>query len=113
MRRSEVSALRWADVDVAAGGDGVLVTVRRGQDQPGERDVGRPVREGCLRPRDPDAQAAAGPVPEDRVAPLSPKMVGLRFKAAVRAGGSEHVTAHSGRAGLASGADEPGARRPT
>ncbi|MDE0456027.1 MAG: hypothetical protein OXI15_01925 [Chromatiales bacterium] len=75
--------------------------------------MGRPVREGCLRPRDPDAQAAAGPVPEDRVAPLSPKMVGLRFKAAVRAGGSEHVTAHSGRAGLASGADEPGARRPT
>ena len=29
MRRSEVSALRWADVAVAADGDGILVTVRR------------------------------------------------------------------------------------
>ena len=41
MRRSEVSALRWADVDDAADGDGVLVTVRRGKtNQEGEtRDV--------------------------------------------------------------------------
>ncbi|MCY4662672.1 MAG: hypothetical protein OXF93_23150 [Acidobacteria bacterium] len=31
MRRSEVSALRWADVVDAADGDGVLVTVRRGK----------------------------------------------------------------------------------
>ena len=29
MRRSEVSALRWADVDDAADDDGILVTVRR------------------------------------------------------------------------------------
>ena len=29
MRRSEVSALRWADVGDAADGDGVLVTIRR------------------------------------------------------------------------------------
>ena len=34
--------------------------------------------------------------------PLSPKMVGLRFQAAVRSAGVEHVTAHSGRVGLAS-----------
>ena len=34
--------------------------------------------------------------------PLSPKMVGLRFQAAARAAGVEHVTAHSGRVGLAS-----------
>ena len=48
MRRSEVSALRWADVADAADGDGVLVTVRRGKtNQEGEtRDVrfGRPRR---------------------------------------------------------------------
>ena len=31
MRRSEVAALRWADVDDAAASDGVLVTVRRGK----------------------------------------------------------------------------------
>ena len=47
-------------------------------------------------------RAAASPAPEDRVVPLSPKMVGLRFKAAARAAGVEHVTAHSGRVGLAS-----------
>ena len=33
---------------------------------------------------------------------LSPQMVGLRFQAAARAVGVEHVTAHSGRVGLAS-----------
>ena len=50
MRRSEVSALRWADVDDAADGDGVLVTVRRGKtNQEGEtRDV-RFVKGGVAR----------------------------------------------------------------
>ena len=54
MRRSEVNALRWADVADAADGDGVLVTVRRSKtNQEGEtRDV-RFVKDGC-RPRPPD-----------------------------------------------------------
>jgi hypothetical protein len=47
-------------------------------------------------------RAAANPGPADRVAPLSPKMVGLRFAPAARAAGVERVTAHSGRVGLAS-----------
>ena len=47
-------------------------------------------------------RAEASPAPEARVVPLSPKMVGLRFQAAARAAGVEHVTAHSGRVGLAS-----------
>ena len=34
MRRSEVSALRWADVAESAAGDGMLVTVRRGKTNP-------------------------------------------------------------------------------
>ena len=39
----------------------------------------------------------------DRVVPLSPQMIGLRFTAAARAAGLERpVTAHSGRVGLAS-----------
>ena len=102
MRRSEVAALRWANVDDAADGDGVLVTVRRGKtNQEGEtRDV-RFVKDavaGAVR----TLRAAASPAPEDRVVPLSPKMVGLRFQAAARAAGVEHVTAHSGRVGLAS-----------
>ncbi len=102
MRRSEVSALRWADVDDAADGDGVLVTVRRGKtNQEGEtRDV-RFVKGGVARALR-TLRAAASPAPEDRVVPLSPKMVGLRFQAAARAAGVERVTAHSGRVGLAS-----------
>ena len=103
MRRSEVSALRWADVDDAAdGGDGVLVTVRRGKtNQEGEvRDV-RFVKGGVARAIR-TLRAAASPAPTDRVVPLSPKMVGLRFQAAARAAGVERVTAHSGRVGLAS-----------
>ena len=102
MRRSEVSALRWADVAPAASGDGMLVTVRRGKTNPeGEaRDV-RFVKgdvAGALR----TLRDASSPGPEDRVVPLSPQMVGLRFQAAARAAGVEAVTAHSGRVGLAS-----------
>ena len=32
MRRSEVSALRWADIVDSTDGDGILVTVRRSKD---------------------------------------------------------------------------------
>ena len=102
MRRSEVSALLWGDVAAAAAGDGVLVAVRRGKTNPeGEaRDVRFVKGEvaGAVR----TLRAASSPGPEDRVVPLSPQMVGLRFQAAARAAGVEHVTAHSGRVGLAS-----------
>ena len=102
MRRSEVSALRWADVDDASDGDGVLVTVRRGKtNQEGETTDVRFVKGGVARAIR-TLRAAANPAPADRVAPLSPKMVGLRFQAAARAAGVERVTAHSGRVGLAS-----------
>ena len=102
MRRSEVSARRWADVADAADGDGVLVTVRRSKtNQEGEvRDV-RFVKGGVARAIR-TLRAAANPAPAVRVVPLSPKMVRLQFQAAARAGGVEHVTAHSGRVGLAS-----------
>ena len=102
MRRSEVSALRWADVVDAAAADRVLVTVRRSKtNQEGEtRDVGF-VKGGIARALR-TMRAAASPAPEDRVVPLSPQMVGLRFAAAARAAGVEaRVTAHSGRVGLA------------
>ena len=102
MRRSEVSALRWADVADAADGDGVLVTVRRSKtNQEGETTDVRFVKGGVARAIR-TLRAAANPGPADRVAPLSPKMVGLRFQAAARAAGVERVTAHSGRVGLAS-----------
>ena len=102
MRRSEVSALRWADVDDAVDVNGVLVTVRRSKtNQEGEtRDV-RFVKGGVARAIR-TLRAAVNPAPADRVAQLSPKMVGLRFQSAARVAGGEHVTAHSGRVGLAS-----------
>ena len=98
-----MSALRWADVAAAAdGGDGVLVTVRRGKtNQEGEVTDVRFVKGGVARAIR-TLRAAASPAPTDRVVPLSPKMVGLRFQAAARAAGVEHVTVHSGRVGLAS-----------
>ena len=40
MRRREVSALLWGDVAESAAGDGVLVTVRRGKNEPGGRGAG-------------------------------------------------------------------------
>ena len=102
MRRSEVSALHWADVADAADGDGVLVTVRRSKtNQEGETTDVRFVKGGVARAIR-TLRAAASPGPADRVVPLSSKMVGLRFQAAARAAGVEHVTAHSGRVGLAS-----------
>ena len=102
MRRSEVSALHWADVADAADGDGVLVTVRRSKtNQEGETTDVRFVKGGVARAIR-TLRAAVNPVPEDRVVALSPKMVGLRFQAAARTAGVEHVTAHSGRVGLAS-----------
>ena len=103
MRRSEVSALLWGDVAAAVAGDGVLITVRRGKTNPeGEaRDV-RFVK-GAVAVAVRTLRAAASPEPEDRVVPLSPQMVGLRFQASARAAGVEaRVTAHSARVGLAS-----------
>ena len=54
MRRSEVSALRWADVDDAARRRRRARHRPPRQDEPGGRDEGRAVREGRRRPRDPD-----------------------------------------------------------
>ena len=104
MRRSEVSALRWSDlVDAEHAGDGILVAVRRSKTNPeGEtRDV-RFVKDGVARAIR-ALRAATNPGPGDRVVPLSPQMVGLRFAAAAKAAGLDRrVTAHSGRVGLAS-----------
>ena len=50
MRRSEVSALRWADVVDSTDGDGMLVTVRRSKTNPeGEVNDVRFVKDGVAR----------------------------------------------------------------
>ena len=99
MRRSEVSALGWADVGDAADGDGVLVyRPPRKTNQEGEtRDV------RCVKGAVAGAGRYAGRggpgARRTRVVPLSPKMVGLRFHAAARAAGVENGSAHSGGSG--------------
>ena len=101
LRRSEVSALRLADVEDAGAGDGILVTVRRSKtNQEGETSDVRYLKNGPARAVR-ALRAAAAPAPADRVVPLSPKMIGLRFTVAA-AGLERRVTAHSGRVGLAS-----------
>ena len=103
MRRSEVSALRWAAVADAADGDGILVTVRRSKtNQEGDVNDVRFVKGGVARAIR-ALRETTNPEPGDRVVPLSPQMIGLRFTAAAAAAGVDRrVTAHSGRIGLAS-----------
>ena len=103
LRRSEVSALRWADVEDGGDADGILVTVRRSKtNQAGETNDVRYLGNGPARAVR-TLRAAVNPDPSDRVVPLSPQAVGLRFTATAEAAGLERrVTAHSGRVGLAS-----------
>ena len=103
MRRSEVSALRWADVADTTDGDGVLVTVRRSKtNQEGDVNDVRFVKDGVARALR-TLRNATSPELGDRIVPLSAQMIGLRFTAAAVAAGVEsRVTAHSGRVGLAS-----------
>ena len=104
LRRAEVSALEWRDVSDASDGDGVLITVRTSKtNQEGDTADVRYLKNGAakairtLRTDRPDA------APTDRVVGLSPLQIQRRFTAAARAAGIEaHLTAHSGRAGLAS-----------
>ena len=103
MRRSEVSALRWADVVESTDFDGMLVTVRRSKtNQEGETNDVRFVKDGVARALR-TLRGATSPEPGERVVPLSAQMIGLRFTTAgLAAGGEFRVTAHSGRVGLAS-----------
>ena len=88
LRRSEVSALRWADVEDAGDADGILVTVRRSKtNQAGETNDVRYLKNGPARAVR-ALRAATAPAPAGRVVPLSPQAVGLRFTAAAAAAAS-------------------------
>ena len=103
LRRSEVSALRWANVADAGDADGILVTVRRSKtNQVGETSDVRYLKNGPARAVR-ALRAAAAPAPEGRVVPLSPKMIGCGLRPRPRPPASRAaLTAHSGRVGLAS-----------
>ena len=102
LRRSEVAALRWADVTDASDGDGVLITVRTSKtNQEGDTADVRYLKNGAAKAI--RTLRAADAAPTDRVIGLSPLQIQRRFTAAARAAGIEaRVTAHSGRVGLAS-----------
>ena len=101
LRRAEVSALEWRDVADASDGDGVLITVRTSKtNQEGDTADVRYLKNGAAKAIRADRPDAA---PTDRVVGLSPLQIQRRFTAAARAAGIEaHLTAHSGRVGLAS-----------
>ena len=100
LRRSEVAALRWADVDLTDSDD-VIVTLRGPAGEAEERADVRCVRGGgaaAVR----RLHAATAPQPADPVVGLCADQVNRRFAAACAAAGLEgRRTAHSGRVGLA------------
>ena len=100
LRRSEVAAVRWADVTDARDGDGVLLTVRTSKtNQEGDAADVRYLKNGPAKA----IRTLRDAAPTDRVIGLSPLQIQRRFTAAARAAGIEaRVTAHSGRVGLAS-----------
>ena len=101
LRRGEVAALCWADVDLSPGDDIVVVRVPLPRTNPAED--GGDVRQ--LVGRCADAlrrlHAAAGPAPADPVIGLGVHQINRRFAAACAAAGLEgRRTLHSGRVGL-------------
>ena len=101
LRRREVAALRWADVDLAASDD-IVVTVRRSKTNPvGDRADVRRLVGGCAAAVR-RLHAATSPAPTDAVIGLAVHQINRRFAAACAAAGLEgRRTSHSGRVGLA------------
>ena len=109
LRRSEVAALCWTDVDLSDGDD-VVVTVRRSKSDPtgGHADVRRLVG-GCAAAVR-SLHAAVSPEPGNSVVGLSVDQINRRFAAACAAAGLEgRRTSHGGRVGLAVELTERGA----
>ena len=102
LRRSEVAALRWVDVDLYAGDDIVVVRVPLPKTNPAEDggDVRQLIGSCAVALR--RLHAAAGPAPADSVIGLGVHQINRRFAAACAAAGLEgRRTLHSGRVGLA------------
>ena len=110
LRRSEAAALRWADVQDAADGRGIVVYVRRSKtDQDGTTADVRYLKNGCaaalrqLRDRLTVQRSGLRP---DGTAPvlggINGQSIARRLTAAASAAGIEgRITGHSGRVGLA------------
>ena len=100
LRRSEVAALRWADVDLRVGED-VAVTLRRAQADGAQGDDVRHLVGACAAAVR-RLHAAVAPAPGDRVVGLRVHQINRRFAAACAAAGLEgRRTSNGGRVGLA------------
>ena len=100
LRRSEVAALRWADVDLSDGED-VAEALRRAQPDGGQVDDVRHLVGVCAAAVR-RLHAAVAPATEDLVVGLSVYQINRRFAAACAAAGLEgRLTSHAGRVGLA------------
>ena len=109
-RRSEAAALRWADVQDATDGRGIVVYVRRSKtDQDGTAADVRYLKNGCvaarrqLRDRRTVQRSGLRPEPTAQVlGGLNGQSIARRLAAAARAAGVDgRMTGHSGRVGLA------------
>ena len=96
-----MAVLRWADIQLADGGD-VVVTVRRSKtNQAGDHPDVRRLVGGCAAAVR-RLQAATAPEPGDSVVGLGVDQVNRRFAAACAAAGLEgRRTSQGGRVGLA------------
>ena len=101
MRRAEVSALRWADVQPASTPGQLRIRVRQSKTNPtADREDYRLTVNGFAAALD-ALQSATDPQPTDRVVPLSPRQVCRRVQALATRAGLDGVSAHSGRRGMA------------
>ena len=110
LRRSEAAALRWADVQDAADGRGIVVYVRRSKtDQDGTAADVRYLKNGCaaalrqLRDRLTVQRSGLRPDGTGQVlGGINGQSIARRLTAAASAAGIEgRITGHSGRVGLA------------
>ncbi len=100
LRRSEIAALRWADIQPSGIEGAVLVHVRTSKTDPaGDRTDIRMAKNGTAEALDAIRAGAgdAGPV-----FGLTPGQINRRIQAAAAAAGIDGISAHSFRVGLAS-----------
>ena len=103
LRRSEVSALRWMDVEPTADAGQVRIRVRTSKTNPtADREDYRLLVNRFSRAITELQSAAGTPDPGARVVPLSPRQVNRRVQTLAKLAGLDGVSAHSGRRGLAS-----------
>ena len=101
LRRSEVAALCWTDVDLSDGEDVVVTRRHATTNAAGERRDVRRLVGGCAAAVR-RLQAATTPEPADPIIGLSGDQINKRFAAACAAAGLEgRRTSHGGRVGLA------------